>query len=156
MSARDSLEFDPSDYERPRSSHQPEGIMRGNFELPNCNVSVLVTQNEEGEAVASAHVWAPNQLHCHRRFEVFTAPTRKEAWAALAQWVATAFAALLIFSGCGGPDVSCAGPLPVSCECATSCDFSPDAGVVVPDVSQVVAGRCLPRCWRRDTGEDYP
>lgn len=151
MSA-DSLEFDPSDFERPR------GLVRGSFALPACSLSVLISENEAGEVVASVHAWETGKAGAlaQSRGEVFKAPTRKEAWAALAQWVATAFAALLIFSGCGGPDVSCAGPLPVSCECATSCDFSADAGVVVPDVSQVVAGRCLPRCWRRDTGEDYP
>lgn len=150
MSARDSLEFDPSDFERPK------GITRGTFKLPTCSVSVLLTENESGETVASVHAW--DDARIPGRSEVFKAPTRKEAWAALSQWVSTFVVALLVFLGssCGGPDVSCAGPLPVSCECATSCDFRADAGVVMPDVSQVVAGRCLPRCWRRDTGEAYP
>jgi hypothetical protein len=144
----DALEFDPSDFERPSRG----GITKGLLELPTCSVSVLLTSNEKGEHVASALVW--KKADEHPRAEVFVRPTRDAAWAALAVWVGKLIVLALVFvvSACAPrPDVSCAGPLPVSCECATSCDFGGDAGVVVADVRQVVAG-CLPYCWRRDTG----
>lgn len=133
-------------------------MTRGVLRFDAATVQVLITQHQDGTSIGTAVVeLKARNTSASEPYHRVTAPTAKEAWASLAQWIGSVLAPLLVLvlAGCAPPaEIHCVGPRPYTCEadCVTFCQSTAedDAGVFV--VARTPECFSSSSCWNRPDG----